>query len=127
MILVDSSVWIDHLRATNASLAELIGDKLVLIHPYVVGELAVGSIKDRKEFLGKLSDLPAATVATDSEVLDLIERRSLYGCGIGYLDADLLASVFLTDGARLWTFDRKLHELAEREGCSADLPRRKSH
>ena len=127
MILVDSSVWIDHLRAANASLAELIGDKLVLIHPYVVGELAVGSIKGRGEFLSKLSDLPSATIATDNEVLDLIERRALFGRGIGYLDAHLLASVLLTDGAKLWTFDHKLHELAERENCSAGLPHRKSH
>ena len=127
MILVDSSVWIDHLRAANASLAELIGDKLVLIHPYVVGELAVGSIKGRGEFLSKLSDLPSATIATDNEVLDLIERRALFGRGIGYLDAHLLASVLLTDGAKLWTLDRNLHELAERENCSAGLPHRKSH
>jgi predicted nucleic acid-binding protein len=127
VILVDSSVWIDHLRAANPLLVEIIGDKLVLMHPYIVGELAVGSIKDRSKFLSKLSDLPAATMATDIEVLDLIERRSLHGCGIGYLDAHLLASVFLTAGAKLWTFDRKLHALAEREGCAADLPRRRSH
>ena len=127
MILVDSSVWIDHLRVVNPSLLELIFDEMVLAHPFVIGELAVGSIASRQEFLSKLSDLPAATIATDAEVLELIERRSLFSRGIGFLDAHLLASVLLTDGANLWTFDRRLHSLAEREGCAAELPRRQSH
>jgi predicted nucleic acid-binding protein len=127
MILVDSSVWIDHLRMANSVLLGLINDDVVLTHPFVMGELAVGSIKGRQEFLSKLSDLPTAIVAADVEVLELIEQRSLFGCGIGFLDAHLLASALVTDGAKLWTFDRRLHALAEREGCAADLPRRQSH
>ncbi len=127
MILVDSSVWIDHLRAGNAPLVGLISEELVLTHPFVIGELAVGSIARRREFLSKLLDLPSATVATDAEVLQLIEERSLFGQGIGFLDAHLLGSVLLTDNTKLWTFDRRLHSLAEREGCAADLPYRQSH
>ena len=127
MILVDSSVWIDHLRVANPSLLDLIFDEMVLGHPFVIGELAVGSIASRQEFLSKLSDLPTAMMATDAEVLELIERRSLFNRGIGFLDAHLLASVLLTDSAKLWTFDRRLHSLAEREGCAAELPRRQPH
>lgn len=127
MILIDSSVWIDHLRVVNPSLLGLILDDMALTHPFVIGELAVGSIASRQEFLSKLSDLPTAMIATDAEVLELIERRSLFSRGIGFLDAHLLASVLLTESAKLWTFDRRLHSLAEREGCAAELPRRQSH
>ena len=127
MILVDSSVWIDHLRVANPSLMELIFDEGALTHPFVVGELAVGSIANRQEFLSELSELPTPMIATDAEVMELVERRSLFSCGIGFLDAHLLASVLLTDGSKLWTFDRRLHSLAEREGCAAELPQRQSH
>ena len=127
MILVDSSVWIDHLRVANPSLMELIFDEGALTHPFVVGELAVGSIANRQEFLSELSELPTPMIATDAEVMELVERRSLFSCGIGFLDAHLLASVLLTDGSKLWTFDRRLQSLAEREGCAAELPRRQSH
>ena len=113
---------------TNSVLLGLINDDVVLTHPFVIGGvLAVGSIKGRREFLLKLSDLPTAIVAADVEVLELIEQRSLFGCGVGFLDAHLLASALVTDGAKLLTFDRRLHALAEREGCAADLPRRQSH
>ena len=127
MILIDSSVWIDHLRGANPSLLGLIFDEAVLTHPFVIGELAVGSIGGRREFLSKLSDLPMCAIATDTEVLALVEQRSLFSHGIGFLDAHLLASAIMTDGTKLWTFDRRLHALAEREGCAAELPRRQSH
>ena len=126
MILVDSSVWIDHLRASNAALVDLIMDEVVLTHPFVIGELAVGSIRNRGEFLARLSELPRSATASDSEVLAFIEQRSLFGLGIGFLDAHLVASTLMTEGTRLWTFDRRLHELAQREGCAAELPRRRS-
>lgn len=124
MILVDSSIWIDHLRRSNAVLLDLILGEEVLCHSFIIGELAVGSIKDRVSFLGRLSLLPKAILARDDEVLRLIEEAQLFGHGIGYIDAHLLASVRLTDNSRLWTFDRRLHTLATRDGTAASLPRR---
>ena len=112
MILVDSSVWIDHLRAGNAELSAALEAGLVLTHPFVIGELACGNLANRDDILSWLQNLSAAPVATEVEVLAFIEARSLMGRGIGYVDAHLLASTALAD-ARLWTRDRRLHLLAE--------------
>ena len=112
MILVDTSVWIDNLRERSATLAEALEQEQVMIHPFVIGELACGSLKDRHEVLGLLSRLPAATPAMDGEVLLLIERHRLMGKGIGYIDAHLIASVVLSDGALLWTRDKRLRTVA---------------
>ena len=112
MILVDSSVWIDHLRAGEPALAELLNAGRVLTHPFVVGELACGNLKNRKGVLSLLQDLPAAPVATDEEVLFFIERRGLMGKGIGYVDAHLLAAISVTGTGRLWTRDKRLGAVA---------------
>lgn len=121
MILVDTSVWVDHLRKRVPALAELLEDGAVLMHPFVLGELACGNLKDRKEVLGLLARLPAALVATDAETLLFIGQRALMGQGIGYIDAHLLASVTLTEGAQLWTRDKRLTAVAERLGVSSTL------
>lgn len=113
MILVDSSVWIDHLRAGEPALTELLNTGRVLAHPFVVGELACGNLKNRKAVLSLLQDLPAAPVATDEEVLFFIERRALMGRGIGYVDAHLLSTVSMAQDGRLWTRDKRLSVVAE--------------
>ena len=118
MILVDTSVWIDHLRAGNALLAGMLDSGSVLMHPFVVGELALGHIRRREIVLALLSDLPRSAVATDAEVLRFIDRQALFGRGIGYLDAHLLAAVRLTAGAELWTKDNRLRRVAEQLGLA---------
>ncbi|MGH3665637.1 MAG: type II toxin-antitoxin system VapC family toxin [Egibacteraceae bacterium] len=120
MILVDTSIWIDHLRAGHATLAHLLERGLVLGHPWVVGELALGHLSQRREVLGLLTSLPQAVVATTDEVLTLVERHDLYGLGIGYVDAQLLAATQLTPDAELWTADRALVAAASRLGCAVD-------
>ncbi len=112
MILVDTSVWIDHLRSGEPALATALEGGRVLMHPFVLGELACGNLKNRSEVLWLLRDLPAAPTATDPEALVLIERRALMGRGIGYIDVHLLASTALEGVARLWTRDRRLAETA---------------
>jgi predicted nucleic acid-binding protein len=111
VILVDTSVWIDHLRARDEELAALLGRSLVLSHPFVVGELACGNLRNRAELLQMLQQLPQAKVALDAEVLFFIERNRLMGRGIGYVDAHLLAAVALGGSARLWTRDQRLAEV----------------
>lgn len=113
MILVDTSVWVDHLRKGVPELVELLERGEVLTHPFVIGELACGNLKDRGEVLDLLAALPAAVVAADDETLLFIEQRMLMGKGIGYIDAHLLASVTLTNDARLWTRDKRLAEIAD--------------
>ena len=112
MILVDTSVWVEHLRHGLARLAKLLQEGEVLIHPWVVGELACGHLRNRREVLEMLQGLPAGVVAGDAEVLLLIERHQLMGKGIGYIDAHLLASARLSH-CRLWTQDRRLAALAQ--------------
>ena len=112
--LVDSGIWIDHLRSTDPVLhAALMGER-ILGHPFVTGEVAMGSLKDRTDVLAGLARLPQAGKAKDDEVFDLVERRSLFSLGLGWVDAHLLASTLLTRDARLWTRDRRLHDAAER-------------
>ena len=113
MILVDSSVWMDHLRAGEPALLDILNAGLVLAHPFVVGELACGNLKNRKAVLSLLQDLPAAPVATDEEVLFFIDRHGLMGRGIGYVDAHLLSAISLTGTGRLWTRDKRLSAIAE--------------
>ena len=113
MILVDTSVWIDHLNKEVAPLVEALETEDVLIHPFIIGELACGEIRKRHEFLDLLSTLPSSAIATDDDVLLFIENHRLMGKGIGYIDAHLLASVTLTDATRLWTRDKRLVTIAE--------------
>ena len=112
MILVDTSVWIDHLRKGDAELARKLEAGDVLAHPFVIGELACGNLANRHAILALLRTLPAAQVASDDEVLGFIERRKLMGRGIGYIDVHLLASLALTHGSRLWTRDKRLAAVA---------------
>lgn len=114
MILVDTSVWVDHLRTGDAALASLLDEGQVLTHPFVIGELACGNLRRRGELLALLSELPQARHATYDEVLYYIERHRLMGLGIGYVDAHLLASVSLTEAAHLWTRDKRLTAVARR-------------
>ena len=114
-VLVDTSVWIDHFRSGNAALAHLVGLDLALIHPMVIVELACGTPPyPREHTLGNLGLLRTCNQATLDEVLELIEREKLYGLGCGLVDMALLASTLITPGARLWTLDRRLSELAQR-------------
>lgn len=108
MILADTSVWVDHLRKGDPMLVAALQAGSVLGHPFVLGELALGNLRNREVVLDALAGLPSARQANDDEVLSLIKHRSLYGVGIGYVDAHLLASTLLTPGARLWTRDRRL-------------------
>ena len=111
MILVDTSVWIAHLRWQLPDLAALLSRQQVLAHPFVIGELACGQIRQRATILQFLSELPRAALATNDEVLRLIEDRQLWGRGIGLVDFHLLASTALT-GCRFWTSDLRLGETA---------------
>lgn len=121
MILVDSSIWIDHFRADDQTLVDLLTVERVLIHPFVIGELALGNLRERDSILTALQDLTQARIATDHEVLRLIDRHKLFGLGIGYIDAHLLAAVRLTSGASLWTRDRRLHTIATHLGLESGL------
>jgi predicted nucleic acid-binding protein len=123
VILVDTSVWVDHLRASDQALVALLETGAVLAHRFVIGELALGTLRQREIVLNALADLPHAGVATDAEVLHLIDRHRLAGRGIGYIDAHLLAAVKLTAGAELWTKDKKLHGVAVQLGLATALPR----
>jgi len=112
VILVDTSVWVDHLRVGDAQLAALLEGSQVLMHPFVVGELACGNLSNRAEVLALLGQLPRAAVATNEEALFFIERHELMGRGIGYVDAHLLAAVSLDAGTQLWTRDKRLLAVA---------------
>lgn len=111
-ILADTSVWVDHLRSGNAALEAALENGDVITHPFVIGELACGNLRDRRELLGLLDALPSAPVATSAEALGFIERHRLMGRGIGYVDVHLLASALLAGDARLWTLDRRLAAIA---------------
>ncbi|MDR2856920.1 MAG: VapC toxin family PIN domain ribonuclease, partial [Novosphingobium sp.] len=108
MILADSTVWIDHLRRGDPLLARRLEAGLVHIHPFIIGEIALGSLRRRDTVLSALRGLPTVAQATDEEVQAFIERQPLYSLGIGYIDAHLLAATRLTPGLRLWTRDRRL-------------------
>lgn len=120
MILVDTSVWIDHLRRGDRRLAGLLEAGRALGHPFVAGELALGNLHSRSAVLDALRNLPQATRASDEETLLFIENERLFGLGIGYVDAHLLAATRLTPGAALWTRDGRLAAAAERLGVAPD-------
>jgi predicted nucleic acid-binding protein len=116
VILVDSSVWVGHFRASAPHLVELLNENMVLTHPMVTGELACGNLRRRHEVLTLLSELPAAVAASDTEVLELIKRHRLMGRDIGYVDAHLLAAALLTADASIWTYDTRLAAVASALG-----------
>jgi predicted nucleic acid-binding protein len=113
LILVDTSVWVTHLRRRSPALQQLLQEGLVLTHPFVMGELACGHLKNRQEILGLFSALPEAKVAEQEEVLRFIEHYHLMGSGLGWVDAHVLTSAALTS-TRLWTVDKSLAKAAEK-------------
>ncbi len=117
MILVDTSVWIDHLRRGDAHLMATLLAGHVLIHPWVIGEIACGTLRERGQVLDLLRSLPLSPVALEDEVLFFIEQYALMGRGIGYVDIHLLASAQLA-GARLWTRDKRLAAVANELGVA---------
>lgn len=117
MMLVDTSVWIDHLRHGDAELATALRAGRVGVHPFVVGELACGNLRARSEVLGLLQALPPIAVATDKEVLFFMDEHALMGRGIGYVDVHLLASARL-GGVLLWTRDKRLQAIATELGLA---------
>jgi hypothetical protein len=119
LILADTSIWIDHFRAVNPDLRHYLEQGFIAMHPFVVGELALGLLKDRSKTLALLDLLPQLRVAQSDEVRSMIESRRLYGLGIGLTDTHLIASVFLNPPTLLWTRDKQLHKVAERLGIHA--------
>jgi len=121
LILVDTSVWIDHLRQGDATLTKFLNTGQVYIHPFIIGELALGNLRQRTTILDTLNNMPSSTIAADEEVMVFINQHKLYGLGIGYIDSHLLASVRLTPGTLLWTLDKQLRAVANQLGLLAVL------
>jgi predicted nucleic acid-binding protein len=117
MVLVDTSVWIAHLRAGQPALAALLLEEQVAMHPFIAGELSCGNLKQRGRILADLAALPAVTPASHAEVMGLIETRKLWGRGLGWIDVHLLASALLSQ-SRLWTLDKRLAATARELGLS---------
>jgi hypothetical protein len=113
MVLVDTSLWVSHLQSGNGRLRELLEEGKVISHPFIIGELALGNLKNRQEILSLLMSLPAAVIAVHDEVLQFIEEQRLIGLGLGYVDVHLLAAARLTP-VPLWTNDKRLKEAAIR-------------
>jgi len=111
VILVDTSLWVEHLRRRHEGLTHRLERGEVACHPFIVGEISLGSLRQRDDVLGLLSELPAASVVPQHDMQTLVERLSLAGKGIGWVDAHLIASAFV-DGMRLWTLDRRLGRVA---------------
>jgi predicted nucleic acid-binding protein len=125
MVLADTSVWVSHLRDGNAGLEKLLNDGEVLCHPFIVGELACGNLKNRHEILTHLHSLPNAIFAEDGEALEFIENHKLMGKGLGYIDVHLMAAAVLT-GVPVWTFDKSLDKINKKLGInyrSETIPR----
>ncbi len=118
MILVDTSIWVEHFRIGNEVLAHLLDRHQVWVHPFVIGEIACGNLGNREEILSGLGHLPTVPAATHPEVLFFMERNQLAGLGIGYVDLHLLASTSLAPPMRLWTRDRRLGTVADDLRCA---------
>jgi hypothetical protein len=121
-MLVDTSVWIDHLHRGERELVRALNTSLVVQHPMVIGELSLGRLRDRSVVLELLGNLPSSPIASHSEVAGFVEVHALYGQGLSLVDAHLLASVVLAPGTTLWTRDKRLREAAARLGVGASLP-----
>jgi len=122
VILVDTSIWVDHIRRTDAGLQTLLTKGLVLCHPFVIGELAVGNLPRRCSILSELDNIPQATIASDAEVLETIDLHKLYAKGAGYIDIHLVVSARLTPGSLLWTRDKNLLALAQQFSVCFERP-----
>ena len=122
MILADTSVWIDHLRHRDPELERLLSGGQIVMHPYVVAEMSLGSLRNRKKILDDMEALLEANVATIAEVRHMIETHALYAKGIGLTDAHLIASCLLTPGTRLWTRDAAMKKVAASLRILTNLP-----
>jgi predicted nucleic acid-binding protein len=111
-VLVDSSVWVAHFKRRNDHLVELLEDGAVICHPYIVGEVACGTPPSRKDIIGMLAELESAPVATQEELLALMDKCHLFGRGCGFVDMSLLAASMLSETARIWTLDKRFELLA---------------
>lgn len=120
MILADTSVWADHLRRSDAAFTDLLMRGDIVMHPFVVGEIALGFLHRRADWLARFSEMPTLHVADPEEVLVLIERQKLIAVGIGYVDAHLLATTLMTATCRLWSRDKRLARIAARLGIGFD-------
>lgn len=120
MILADTSVWADHLRQADPVLSDLLANGEVAMHPFVLGEIALGYLRKRADWLVRLQELPSLHVAEPDEVLQLIERQKLVAAGVGYVDVHLLATVVVSTQCRLWTRDRRLAAIAAQLGVGAN-------
>jgi len=121
LILADTSLWIDHLRSGNKEMRKHLDQRHMVIHPFIIAELALGSLRERTKTLALLDLLPQMRVAQLSEVRLMIEARRLYSLGIGLTDAHLIASVFINPSTLLWTRDKRLRKAAEALGIHASL------
>lgn len=117
MILVDTSVWVDYLRNGDKTLAQLLTQGQVCIHPMIIGELACGNLQNREQLMGLWHNLPAVNMASHSEALFFLDSHKLMGKGIGWVDLHLLAASQLTSNTQLWTRDRRLAHIAETLGA----------
>lgn len=122
MILADTSIWIDHLRVGDAELKLRLNTNQIMVHPFIVGEIALGILRQRDLILAALGDLPKVKIANEEEVLHFIDAEALFGLGIGYVDAHLLAATRLTPGTRLWSRDKRLAAAAARLQLNVDFP-----
>jgi len=121
MILADTSIWIDHLRRPNPKLHILLDFGQILMHPFVLGELALGSFSNRERLLKQLYQLPQAIMISNKEVILFITKHKLFGTGIDYIDAHLLVAARHTIGAQLWTRDKRLFAASTRVGVASDM------
>jgi predicted nucleic acid-binding protein len=122
MILADTSVWIDHFRKRNTELYRQLQRNNISIHPFIVAELVLGNLPDRQRTIASLEQLPMAKVAQMHEVRPMIESHALFQQGIGFVDAHLIASTFITPHTALWSRDKRLREVAESLGLIANVP-----
>ena len=122
MILADTSIWIDHFRSPDLELQKRLANGEILMHPFVVGELALGPLPNRKKILTYLDLLPRVPSAQQGEVRQMIEARSLHNRGIGLIDAHLMASTLIRPDTQLWTRDTSLRRIAKGLGILANLP-----
>jgi predicted nucleic acid-binding protein len=113
MILVDTSIWIDHFRRGEPKLSQLLDRGDIVMHPFIIGELLLGNVPRISEMMDDLNTLPKSAVATVDEVMAFVSRRKLGGSGIGYVDAHLLAAAALTSETKIWTRDKRLLTVAQ--------------